>query len=168
MRRKRSQGGKQGAHHRAADRGTHRRALRADHFDGSVEDIFDLQDEVTRKVIGPISPKLEQAEIERAKRKPTERLATHDYFLRGMANIYQVRRQANFEALQNFQWAIGTDENFATAYGMCGYCYVWRKANGWASDREGEAAEAERFARTAARYGVNDPVALAHAGYALT
>jgi adenylate cyclase len=52
-----------------ASTGTH---LWADRFDGSLEDIFDLQDEVTTNVIGAISPKLEQAEIERAKRKPTE------------------------------------------------------------------------------------------------
>ncbi|WP_244626650.1 adenylate/guanylate cyclase domain-containing protein [Bradyrhizobium ivorense] len=141
--------------------------LWADHFDGCLDDIFELQDEVTRNVIGAISPRLEQVEIERAKRKPTENLAAHDYFLRGMANIYQVTRQANLEALQNFQSAIGTDENFAAAYGMCAYCYVWCKANGWASDREGQAGEAERLARAAARFGANDPVALAHAGYAL-
>ena len=49
--------------------GTH---LWADRFDGSLEDIFDLQDQVTACVVGAIAPKLEQAEIERAKRKPTE------------------------------------------------------------------------------------------------
>ena len=46
--------------------------LWADHFDGDREDIFDLQDQVTASVVGAIAPKLEQAEIERAKRKPTE------------------------------------------------------------------------------------------------
>jgi len=147
-----------------ASTGTH---LWADRFDGSLEDIFDLQDEVTTNVVGAISPKLEQAEIERAKRKPTEKLAAYDYFLRGMANIYQGTKQANLEALQNFQQAIDVDENFATAYGMCAYCYVWRKANGWVADREREAAEAERLARTAARCGADDPVALSHAGFAL-
>jgi TolB-like protein/class 3 adenylate cyclase/tetratricopeptide (TPR) repeat protein len=147
-----------------ASTGSH---LWADRFDGSLEDIFDLQDEVTTSVIGAISPKLEQAEIERAKRKPTEKLAAYDYFLRGMANIYQGTKQANLEALQNFQQAISVDENFATAYGMCAYCYVWRKANGWVVDRERETAEAERLARTAARLGTDDPVALSQAGFAL-
>jgi adenylate cyclase len=147
-----------------ASTGSH---LWADRFDGSLEDIFDLQDEVTTNVIGAISPKLEQAEIERAKRKPTEKLAAYDYFLRGMANIYQGTKQANLEALQNFQQAISIDENFATAYGMCAYCYVWRKANGWVVDRERETAEAERLARTAATLGTDDPVALSQAGFAL-
>jgi len=46
--------------------------LWADRFEGGLEDIFDLQDNVTASVVGAISPKLEQAEIERAKHKPTE------------------------------------------------------------------------------------------------
>src|ERR1019366_4450240 len=126
-----------------------------------------LQDEVTTSVIGAIAPKLEQAEIERAKHKPTEKLAAYDYFLRGMANIYQGTKEANLEALRNFQQAIGIDENFATAYGMCAYCYVWRKANGWMTDRERETVETEQLARKAARLGGNDAVALSQAGFAL-
>ena len=54
--------------------------LWADRFDGEVADIFDLQDRVTESVVGVIAPRLEQAEIERAKRKPTESLDAYDYF----------------------------------------------------------------------------------------
>jgi TolB-like protein/DNA-binding SARP family transcriptional activator len=63
--------------------------LWADRFDGALEDIFDLQDDVTESVIGAIVPRLEQAEIERAKRKPTTSLDAYDYYLRGMASGYQ-------------------------------------------------------------------------------
>src|SRR6185437_7931305 len=63
--------------------------LWADRFDGALEDIFDLQDQVTASVVGEIAPKLEQAEIERAKRKPTESLDAYDYFLRGLAAVHQ-------------------------------------------------------------------------------
>ena len=52
--------------------------LWADRFDGGLEDIFDLQDQMTASVVGAIAPKLEQAEIERAKRKPTENLDAYD------------------------------------------------------------------------------------------
>jgi adenylate cyclase len=147
-----------------ASNGAH---LWADRFDGGLEDIFDLQDEVTTSVVGAISPKLEQAEIERAKRKPTEKLAAYDYFLRGMANIYQGTKEANLAALENFQRAIEIDPDFATAYGMCAYCYVWRKANGWMVDRAWEAAETEQLARKAARLGADDAVALCQSGFAL-
>jgi len=66
--------------------------LSAERFDGDLEDIFDLQDRITASVVGAIAPKLEQAEIERAKRKPTESLDAYDYFLRAMAKFYQWSR----------------------------------------------------------------------------
>jgi len=56
--------------------------LWADRFDGGLEDIFDLQDDVTASVVSAMAPKLEQAEIARAKRKPTESLDSYDYFAR--------------------------------------------------------------------------------------
>src|SRR5262249_37316129 len=61
--------------------------LWAGRFEGALEDVFDLQDQVTASVVGAIAPRLEQAEIERAKRKPTESLDAYDYYLRGMASI---------------------------------------------------------------------------------
>ena len=71
--------------------------LWADRFDGSLEDIFDLQDQVAESVVGAIAPKLEQAEIERAKRKPTESLDAYDYYLRGLSTM----RLFSSEALEN-------------------------------------------------------------------
>ena len=115
--------------------------LWADRFDGALEDIFDLQDQVTASVVGAIAPKLEQAEIERAKRKPTESLDAYDYYLRGMAAFHQWTREANNEALPLFYRAIELDPNFASAYGMAARCYVQRKANGWVTDRAQEIAE---------------------------
>ena len=69
-----------------ASTGTH---LWADRFDGAMKDIFDLQDHITASVVGAIAPKLEQAEIDRAMRKPTESLDAYDYYLRGMASLHQ-------------------------------------------------------------------------------
>ena len=109
--------------------------LWADRFDGELEDIFDLQDQVTASVVGAIAPKLEQAEIERAKRKPTESLDAYDYFLRGMAAFHQCTREANDEALALFYRAIELDPNFASAYGMAARCYLQRKGFGWVTDR---------------------------------
>jgi adenylate cyclase len=76
--------------------------LWADHFDGSLENIFDLQDQVTTRVVGAIAPTLEKAEIDRAKRWPTESSDAYDYFLRGMAIYYRYSKDANREALQFF------------------------------------------------------------------
>ncbi|MEH2558957.1 TolB-like protein/class 3 adenylate cyclase [Bradyrhizobium algeriense] len=64
--------------------------LWADRFDGGLGDVFDLQDQVTESVVGAIAPALEKAEIERAKRKPTESLDAYAIYLRGLARFYQL------------------------------------------------------------------------------
>jgi len=141
--------------------------LWADRFEGSVDDIFDLQDQVTASIVGAIAPKVEQAEIERAKRKPTERLDAYDYFLRGMAAVHQWKREATDEALVMFYRAIELDSNFASAYGMAARCYSVRKASGWMVDRAREVAETERLARRAAELGKDDALALCTSGIAI-
>jgi len=141
--------------------------LWADRFDGTPEDIFDLQDQVTARVVGAISPALEQAEIARVKRKPTESLGAYDYFLRGRAALHEGSVQGHKEALQLFYRAIELDPDFASAYGMAAYCYCHRKTNGWLADRQEEIAETERLARRAIEADTDDAVALSYGGFAL-
>jgi TolB-like protein len=142
--------------------------LWADRFEGALEDIFDLQDQVTASVVGAIAPRLEQAEMERAKRKPTESLDAYDYYLRGMASYYLRTREAINEALPLFQKAIAVDPGFASAYGMAAWCYAWRKINGWMTDRVRDIAETERLVQRAAELGLDDAVALSRGAHALT
>jgi TolB-like protein len=141
--------------------------LWADRFDGTLEDIFDLQDRVSASVVGTIAPKLEQSEIERAQRKPTESLDAYDYYLRGLANVHRWTDGAISEALRLFYRAIELDPDFASAYGMAAWCYARRRANGWMKDPEQELADTERIARRAVELGKDDAVALCTAGYAL-
>ncbi len=143
--------------------------LWADRFDSALEDIFDLQDRVAASVVAAIAPKLEQAEIERARHKPTESLDAYDHYLRGLATIYQnpSNPKASSDALLLFARAIELDKNFAMAYGVAAWCYVWRKANGWMVDRSREIAEAERLARQAVTLGKDDAATLARGGHAL-
>ncbi len=142
--------------------------LWADHFDGAREDVFDLQDRVTASVVGAIAPKLQQAEIKRAKHKPTENLDAYDYYLRGLAKLRWWRtREVNGAALELFLNAIELDPGLACAYGMAAWCYTQRKARGWMIEREHESMEAARLAWAAVRLGANDPVALSMGGYAL-
>ena len=144
--------------------------LWADRFEGGLEDIFDLQDQVTTSVVGTIAPKLEQAEIVRAKHKPTESLDAYDYYLRGIASIHAVfggTKEAVSEALRLFYGAIELDRDFASAYGMAAWCYVLRKNYGWMTDDAQEIAEVERLARQAARLAKDDAVALYTGGFAL-
>jgi tetratricopeptide (TPR) repeat protein len=141
--------------------------LWADRFEGSLEDIFELQDQVTASVVGAIAPRLEQAEVERAKHKPTESLDAYDYFLRGIASLHSWTKESNDEALRLFIKAIELDPDFASAYGMASWCYARRKGSRWMIDHVQETAETARLARRAAELGWDDAVALAWGGFAL-
>jgi adenylate cyclase len=148
--------------------------LWADRFDGAVGDIFELQDYVTDAVVAAIAPKVVDAEMERAKRKPTENLDAYDYFLRGMAGIHPRgdtprARAAAEEALRMFRKAIEIDVDFGPAYGLAAYCYLRLKAVGWGAraDRLEEIAEARRFARLAIELGKDDAMALSSAAHVL-
>ena len=138
--------------------------LWADRIDGNLEDIFDLQDQVTARVVGAIAPKLEQAEIERARHKPTENLDAYDYYLRGLAGVHRWTREDNASALKNFTRAIELDPEFAAAYGNAANCYAQRIGGSWIIDRAREANEAAYLARRAVELGKDDAVALGTAG----
>lgn len=147
-----------------ATTGTH---IWAERFEGMLHDIFELQDQIAESVVGAIAPQLERAEIERAKRKPTESLDAYDYYLRGMAKLHNGTREAIEQALPLFYKAIELDPEFASAYGMAAWCHFWRKLNGWMTDRTQEIAEGARLARLAVELGRDDAVALTRGGHAL-
>jgi TolB-like protein/class 3 adenylate cyclase len=139
----------------------------ADRFEGGFEDVFQLQDQVTASVVGAIAPKLEQAEIERSRRKPTENLRAYDYYLRGVSCLYKYSKEANEQSLKLFLKAIEIDPDFASAFAHAANCYVQRKANGWSIDRISDAKQADLFARKALEQAKDDPMVLAHSGMAL-
>lgn len=141
--------------------------LWADRFEGTLGNIFALQDEVTERVVGAISPKVEQAEIERAKRKLTTNLDAYDHYLKAMSNLYIWSRDATDHALLHLYKAIELDPDFASAYGAAARCQAWRRANGWMANLPTDIEETDRLARRAVELGKNDAVVLAGAGYAL-
>jgi adenylate cyclase len=142
--------------------------LWADRFDGDLQDIFDLQDQVTVRVANAIAPKIEQAEIRRARHKPTENLDAYDWYLRGLAELYKFgSKDANDKALRYFIRANKIDPDFASASALASYCYLERRAHGWMADIPKETAEATRLARHAAELGKNDATALCNSSITL-
>jgi TolB-like protein len=139
----------------------------ADRFDGALEDVFDLQDNLTARVVGAIAPKIEHAEIERSQRKPTGSLDAYDYYLHGLAAMHEWSQKANDNALAHLHQAIKLDPNFAAAHGLAARCYVLRKTARWTRDNAAEAAEALRLAQRAIEIGADDAVALCTGGFAL-
>lgn len=141
--------------------------LWAEHFDGALKDIFDLQDQVTASVVGSIAPKLEQAETERAGRKPTKSLDAYDHFLRGVAKAVAYTRAGYEEAQAHFHRAIELDPEFAAPYGMAAWYFVTRQVNGWMIDRDRETAEGARLGKRAVELANDDAVALSWGGFAV-
>jgi tetratricopeptide (TPR) repeat protein len=117
--------------------------------------------------VGVIAPKLEQAEIERAKHQPTESLDAYDHYLRGIALLHQWSRETQDQARSLFYKAIELDPNFASAHGLAAFCGVVRKTNGWMTDIPSETAEIARLARRAVELGRDNAVALCRGGHAL-
>lgn len=140
--------------------------LWAERFEGTLDDIFELQDQMAESVVGAISPQLERAEIERAKRKPTGSLDAYDYYLRGVAKLHNGTRESIEAALSLFYRAIELDPEFASAYAAAAWCHFWRKLNGWMTDRPNEIDEGVRLARLAVELGRDDAVALTRGGHA--
>jgi TolB-like protein/Tfp pilus assembly protein PilF len=141
--------------------------LWAERFESTLEDLFELQDQVATSVVGTIAPQLERAEIERAKRKRTESLDAYDYYLRGMASFHQGTRDSLDRAATLFHRATELDSAYASAYGMASFCCYWRKISGWMSDPVREIAEGARLAHRAVELGRDDAIALTRAGHAL-
>src|SRR5580704_10749539 len=129
------------------------RHLWADKFDGALEDVFDLQDQVTGSVVGLIAPKLEQAEIERARQKPTESLDSYDFFLRGMA---LVNKNALAEARALFTSAYQRDPEYGPAYAMAATTLMFEQAGSGVPLTAERRAEAIRLANSAARVAGDD------------
>jgi TolB-like protein/Flp pilus assembly protein TadD len=142
--------------------------LWADTFDGDLVEVFELQDRVTVRVVSAISPTLEKAEIERAKRKPTESLDAYDLYLRGLSTIRQFSREAISESLRLCHRAIELDPEFAAAHGMAAWCYFRRYSNAvLTADSPEENAEATAVARRAVEIGSDDAIALCMGGVTL-
>ena len=101
--------------------------LWADKFDGALEDVFGLQDQITASVVGLVAPTLEQAEIERARRKPTDRLDSYDYYLRGMALAN--KRGSLTEARAFFRKAFEQDPEYGAAYAMAAWTLMMQQVD---------------------------------------
>jgi TolB-like protein len=143
-----------------ANAGVH---LWADRFDGSLDDIFELQDKVTSSVVAAIAPRLEQAEIDRAERIPTENLDAVDLYYRAIQFFRRMNREDNENALQLARQAISLNPKFAAAYGVALACFSQRWDAGWIEYVDEENTEVKQYAVRAVELGADDAFALSRA-----
>jgi adenylate cyclase len=130
----------------------------AERFDGVLDDIFELQDQVASSVVGAIEPKLRLSEIERATRKPTNILDAYDLYLRALAQFRKWTAEGWLEAIDLLRRALAIDPAYALLAGLFAWCRVLQTTNRLVS--ETDAAEGARFAQKAIEAGKADPEAL--------
>ena len=141
--------------------GTH---LWADRFDGSLEDVFELQDKIALSVAGVIEPALQAAEMRRSAARPTSDLTAYDLYLRALAAFYPITQEGLVEALRLLEQAIAIDPRYGPALSWAAMCHRRLVIDGWAKGDRGKAID---FARQALRVAQNDPGILANAAFVL-
>ncbi|MET0295347.1 MAG: adenylate/guanylate cyclase domain-containing protein, partial [Phenylobacterium sp.] len=100
--------------------------LWADRFDGTLGDVFDLQDRVAEAVAGAIEPTLRRAEVERARRKPTGSLDAYDLYLRALPHVFAYRAEDNAEAMPLLDRALALDPGYAVVRGFSSTVVPWQ------------------------------------------
>jgi TolB-like protein/Tfp pilus assembly protein PilF len=146
--------------------GTH---LWANRFEGNLEDIFDLQDQITSDAVNAIDPEIQRAEISRSKRKPATDLNAYDYFLRAIAahHAEPITKESSLEARRLWKHALEIDPDYALALANFAAASIRLNANGWAEDRARTAIEAVEAARRALSIDRTDPDVLVRGGWTI-
>lgn len=141
----------------------------AERFGGSLDDVFDLQDRVASGVAGAIEPRLHLAEIERARRKPTNNLDAYDLCLRAQASIYAKRTKESIEeSIRLARQALALDPDYAMAMARIALSRGMQLLRHWIAPEGPEAEEGIRMARQAIAVGDDDPWVLNLAGLSLS
>ncbi|HYZ40080.1 MAG TPA: adenylate/guanylate cyclase domain-containing protein, partial [Stellaceae bacterium] len=118
-------------------------------YDAELKDIFAVQDDIARRVVGAAAVKLTRFERERVLTKPTENLAAYEYLLRGREFLSHASRDKNDEAAALFQRAIDLDPSYAAAYAALGGSHFEAVVSGWTEFRQEELEQAETLAQKA-------------------
>jgi adenylate cyclase len=137
----------------------------ADRFEGSLEDVFELQDKITETVVGAIEPSLTLAEIRRSSFKPTTSLDAYDLYLRALSHHYAQTRESVDEALRLLDKAIALDPDYAFAKAYAAYIYVLQSTQSWTTPDD--ISKGGRLAHEALLSSRDEPTTIAFAAHAL-
>ena len=132
--------------------------------DGTIDDIFDLQDRITEQVAGALQPSIRIAEIERSRRKRPQDLGAYDYTMRSMPHVWALEKEESAKALELLDKALAIDPEYPLALSLAGWCHAQRSVYNWADDIAGSQALARTLAERAAELSGDDPLILAVLG----
>ena len=136
----------------------------ADRIDGTLEDLFDLQDSITERVAGALQPSIRLAEIERARRKRPQELGAYGYTLRAMPFVWVLEMDACGSAMDLLGQALAIDPEYPLALSLVGWCHAQRMVYNWTDDIDAASSAALRHAEKAAELSGDDPLILAVLG----
>jgi adenylate cyclase len=132
----------------------------ADKYDGSLDDIFDLQDHITERVAGALQPSLRLAEVERAHRKRPEDLGAYDYTMRAFRHVWTLEKDEAQKALGLLEKAIEIDPRYPLALALAGWCHAQQSVYNWVEDTGAARAKSLEYAERAAALSSDDPLIL--------
>jgi TolB-like protein/class 3 adenylate cyclase len=141
--------------------------LWADRFDGSIEDVFELQDNVATSVAGVIEPTLRAAEIRRSAERPTNDLTAYDFYLRALSHYISADRDGNVQALDLLGQAVARDRQYGPALALAARCHASLHLLGWITDPQSSSREGIALARRALHVAGDDPYVLGTAAFVL-
>jgi tetratricopeptide (TPR) repeat protein len=147
-----------------AETGAH---LWADRFDGSLEDVFDLQDKVAINVAGVIEPTLQAAEVRRSAGRPTNDLTAYDLYLRALATYYPITKEGLLKALELLHQVIAIDRHCGPALSLAAMCQMRLVREGWAEEPEVASRQSVDLSRQALQVAGDDPDIIANAAFVL-
>jgi len=142
--------------------------LWAEHYDGVIEDVFDLQDMITASVVGAIQPSIRAAEIERARRKRPESLDAYDLVMQALPSVWSLEYDANREATRLLEKALRLDPTYPMALSLAAWCRGQRVVYNWSTNIAEDKRETLRQAQVATALAPDDPFILTVLAAALT
>lgn len=132
----------------------------AERYDGKVSSIFQLQDQITEKIVTALALKLTPAERQSLFQQDTGHLDAYEYFLQGTEQFFRYARTSNHEARSFFEKAIELDPGYARAYAMLAWTHTFDFMNGWSNMPEQSLSNGENYATMALEK--DESLAVAH------
>jgi adenylate cyclase len=132
--------------------------------DGTLDEIFDLQDRIAEQVAGALQPSIRIAEIERSRRKRPQDLSAYDYAMRAMPYVWALGKEESARAIELLDKALAIDPEYPLALSLAGWSHAQRAVYTWTEDIAASQALAGKLADRAADLSGDDPLVLAVLG----
>jgi len=139
--------------------------IRADHYNGHLEELFDLQDLIAVEVVKTIAPHVRDRELKRALRKHPQNMTAYDLVLQALEPLHQLDYATFSRARGLLQRAMTLDPSYAPAFSYAAWWHSYRVGQEWSPDVAMDSAEAVRLSAAAVERDPNDALALAIGGH---